>query len=141
MDYVCLYSAYLNCEVKVVHHIGYMNYLEGNHVKYFMIIIPPLLLVVYPLVFKLLGLCKLSESKLAGILWRVMPIQLLDSFQSSFKDNFRFFAGLYFFYRAIVFASYAYCRIRLQFYSIVKVTASPTTCCTCYISAIQGENP
>ena len=130
LDYFCLYSIKFNCKVKVVYRIGYMNYLEGEHIKYaiialfvlvFMIIIPPLLLIVYPLVFKLLGLCKLSESKLAGILWRVMPIQLLDSFQSSFKDNFRFFAGLYFFYRAIVLAAYAYCRRLLQFYSVVQL--------------------
>ena len=130
LNYVCLYSTNFKCEVKVVNRIGYMNYLEGDHVKYaiiaifvliFMIIIPPLLLILYPLVFKLLGLCKLSESKLAGILWRVMPIQLLDSFQSSFKDNFRFFAGLYFFYRAIILAAYAYCWGLLQFYSIIQL--------------------
>ena len=130
LDYFCLYSINFKCEVKVVYLIGNMNYLEGEHIKYaiialfvsvFMIIIPPLLLIVYPLVFKLLGLCKLSESKLAGILWRVMPIQLLDSFQSSFKDNFRFFAGLYFFYRTIVLAANAYCREPLQFYSVVQL--------------------
>ena len=43
-----------------------------------------------------------SESKLAGILWRVIPIQLLDAFQSLFKDEFCFFARLYFLYRAVV---------------------------------------
>ena len=50
-----------------------------------------------------------------------MPIQLLDSFQSSFKDNFRFFAGLYFFYRAIVLAAYAYFWRLLQFYSVIQL--------------------
>ena len=130
LDYFCLSSADSSCLEKVVYRIGYMKYFHGDHVIYaiiaifvlvFMIIIPPLLLIVYPLVFKLLGLCKLSESKLAGVLWRVMPIQLLDSFQSSFKDNFRFFAGFYFFYRAIVLAAYAICRRLLQFYSVVQL--------------------
>ena len=126
----CLYSTNLYCEVKVMNYIGYMNYLEGEHVKYALVaifslivmtIIPPLLLLLYPLVFKLLGLCRLSESKLAGILWRVIPIQLLDAFQSSFKDEFRFFAGLYFLYRAMVLGAYAYTKTVLQFYSIVQL--------------------
>ena len=130
LTYFCLYSTDFYCKEKAVNHIGYMNYFEGDHVKYaiaaifvliFLIIIPPLLLLLYPLMFKLLGLCKLSESKLVGFLWRVMPIQLLDSFQSSFKDNFRFFAGLYFFYRAIILSAYAYTRILLVFYIIVQI--------------------
>ena len=130
LDYFCLYSVNFTCEVKVVNRIGYMTYFHGEHIKYaiiallvliFFIIIPPLLLILYPLVFKLLGLCKLSESWLASILWRVMPIQLLDSFQSSFKDNFRFFAGLYFFYRATILGAYAYCQHLLPFYSIVQL--------------------
>ena len=72
-----------------------------------MVMIPPLLLIVYPLGWKALAMCGLSESK-----WvRGIPIErlkpLLDSFQSCFKDNFRFFAGLYFIYR--VFAQVTYC--------------------------------
>ena len=130
LTYFCLYSTNFYCEEKAVNRIGYMNYFEGDHVKYaiaaifvliFLIIIPPLLLLLYPLMFKLLGLCKLSESKLVGFLWRVMPIQLLDSFQSSFKDNFRFFAGLYFFYRALVLVAFAYSWTLLQFYVIVQL--------------------
>ena len=126
-----------------------MDYLEGEHVKYaavailllmFMVIIPPLLLLLYPLVFKLLGLCRLSESKLAGILWRVIPIQLLDAFQSSFKDEFRFFAGLYFLYRAMVLGAFAYTQAVLQYYSIVQlimILAGNT--CTLHLPTTQGE--
>ena len=130
LNFFCLYSTNFQCEEKAVNRIGYMNYLEGDHIKYaivaifvliFLVIIPPLLLLLYPLVFKLLGLCKLSESKLAGILWRVMPIQLLDSFQSSFKDNFRFFAGLYFLYRAIAVGAYAYSQKLTVFYIVVQI--------------------
>ena len=130
LAFFCVYSYDLKCEEKVVNRAGNMNYFEGDHVKYaisaifilvFMIIIPPVLLLIYPLLFKLLGLCKLSESKLAMILWRVMPIQLLDSFQSSFKDNLRFFAGLYFLYRAIILGLYAYSPTLLIFYGLVQV--------------------
>ena len=130
LNYFCLYSTKFHCEVKVVHRMGYMTYLDGEHIKYaciavffliFMIIIPPLLLLFYPLMFKLLGYCNLSESKLTSVLWRVMPIQLLDAFQSSFKDELRFFAGFYFIYRAMVLGAFAYTPTALQFYSIVQL--------------------
>ena len=130
LNYFCLYSTKFHCEVKVVNRMGYMTYLDGEHIKYacitvffliFMIIIPPLLLLFYPLMFKLLGYCNLSESKLTSVLWRVMPIQLLDAFQSSFKDELRFFAGFYFIYRAMVLGAFAYTATVLQFYSIVQL--------------------
>ncbi len=126
----CLFSQGLSCEKSVVYRSGHMDYLGAEHLKYattaiifltVLVIIPPLLLLLYPLSFKALGICKLSESKIATVLWRVMPIQLLDSFQSSFKDNLRFFAGLYFLYRAIALAAYAYCRTLLQFYTVVEL--------------------
>ena len=125
-----LYTTNFHCEKKAVYLVGYMNYMEGAHIKYavvailaliFMIILPPLLLLVYPLVFKFLGYCKLSESRCATFLWRLMPIQVLDAFQNSFKDRFRFFAGLYFFYRAIILAAYGYSETVFQFYSAVQL--------------------
>ena len=130
LNYFCLYSTQFHCEVKVVNRMGYMTYLDGEHIKYacvavfvliFMIIIPPLLLLFYPLMFKLLGYCNLSESKLTSVLWRLMPIQLLDAFQSSFKDELRFFAGFYFIYRAMVLGAFAYTATMLQFYSVVQL--------------------
>ena len=62
---------------------------------------PPVLLLVYPLMNKSLALLGLEEKKpfqilLLSISW-LKP--LLDSFQGCFKDNLRFFAGLYFLYR------------------------------------------
>ena len=130
LAYFCLYSTNFHCEKKVVNYMEYMVYFQEDHLKYaipavlvviFFIILLPLMLLVYPLMFRVLGLCHLSESRLAVILWRLMPIQLLDSFQGSFKDNFRFFAGLYFLYRAIILCAYAYCSTLLQFYSVVQL--------------------
>ena len=129
LNFSCLYSANFDCKVRVVHCAGHLTYLEGEHVPYaivaflvliFMIMIPPLLLLVYPLMFKLFGLCNLSETKLVTILWRMMPIQFLDAFQSSFKDKYRFFAGLYFLYRATILAFFVCCQSWLEFYSIVQ---------------------
>ena len=66
-------------------------------------VVPPLLLLAYPLsnkVFAFLGIeksttCIYQKFRLSSL----KP--LLDSFQGSFKDNMRFFAGLYFLYRWI----------------------------------------
>ena len=130
LNFFCLCSTNFHCEARAVYLAGYMNYFEGAHIKYavvallaliFLIIIPPLLLLLYPLVFKCLGLCKQSESKISAFLWRLMPIQILDAFQSSFKDRYRFFAGLYFLYRAIILAVYAYSGTVFQFYSAIQL--------------------
>ena len=130
LNFSCLYSANFHCRVKVVHLAGHLTYLEKEHVPYalvafmfliFMIIIPPLLLLTYPLMFKLFGLCNLSETKLVTILWRMMPIQFLDAFQSSFKDKYRFFAGLYFLYRAAILALYVWCQSWLDFHLAVQL--------------------
>ena len=130
LNYSCLYSANIHCAVKVVHQAGHLTYFEGEHIPYaiaavlvllFMIVIPPLLLLSYPLMFKLFGLCGLSETRLVTTLWRMMPIQFLDAFQSSFKDKYRFFAGLYFLYRAAIFAFYVCTQSLLEFYSSVQL--------------------
>ena len=130
LTYSCLYSVKVKCEVYVVTYAGHLEFLTGAHIPYaavaflvlfVMIIMPPLLLLAYPLVFKLLGLCKLSETKLSLILWRVMPIQFLDAFQSSFKDRYRFFAGLYFLYRAAILALYVCTQSWMDFYSMVQL--------------------
>ena len=130
LNYFCLYSKDQECENKIVYRVGYMTYFKGDHTKYailavmvllFMVILPPLVLVIYPLGFKVLSFFKLSESKLTALLWRVMPIQLLDAFQSSFKDEYRFFAGLYFLYRALILGAFAYSRTLNTFYVIVQM--------------------
>ena len=71
--------------------------------------------------FKLLGVCKLSESRIVSILWKGIPIQLLDTFQSSFREKYRFFAGLYFLYRTAVVGAFAVTRTVLQFYSTAQL--------------------
>ena len=130
LNYFCLYSMDQKCEDKFVYRVGYMTYFKGEHVKYastavvvliFMVMLPPILLMVYPLGFKVLGLCRLSESRLSAVLWRLMPIQLLDAFQSSFKDEYRFFAGLYFLYRALILGAFAYARTLTSFYIVVQI--------------------
>ena len=99
----------------VVFFSGEHEYLGTKHVTYilpavifllFIVLAPPILLIMYPLGFKLLALCKLSELKMVTRAANIIPIQLFDSLQSCFKDKFRFFSGLYFFYR--VFPQFLY---------------------------------
>ena len=95
-----------------VWHNGNFRYFKTEHLPYALPallcllligIIPPFLLLVYPLVNKILAFFGIEESKIVNLLSHMLPISslkpLLDSFQGCFKDNLRFFAGLYFIYR------------------------------------------
>ena len=65
--------------------------------------LPPVLLLTYPLLNKLLDYLGLEDKKYVKVICAILPIAslkpLLDSFQGCFKDRLRFFAGLYFLYR------------------------------------------
>ena len=109
----CIYDYNFRCLRTIAFYSGSLTYFKGIHIIYavvaiiffkFIVILPALLLLFYPLFFRFLGLCNLSESRAAMFSWRMMPIQLLDSFQNPFKDEYRCFAGLYFLYRAVAIA-------------------------------------
>ncbi len=102
----------------IVYVSGHLDYMKGHHLYYALpaflcvvvLLIPiPTALLVYPLFLKLFSLCGLAESKMVKCL--SVPFDkakpLLDSFQSSYKDNFRFVAGLFFVYRVLILFSYA----------------------------------
>ena len=87
-----------------------IEWLSGQHLPYailslllvfFMLFLPPILLVVYPLHYKVLAFLRIAEFRCVQIVFS--PLDKLkpffDSFQSCFKDKFRFFSGLYFIYR------------------------------------------
>ena len=69
-------------------------------------ILPPVLLLLYPLSNKVLAFFGYEESKIVSHISQKLPIHtlkpILDSFQGCFKDNLRFFAGFYFLYRWMV---------------------------------------
>ena len=101
-------------KITVVYYNGELEYFSGKHLAYalpallFLIVLglgPPLLLISYPLCYRIFGLLKISESKFVKILCKCIPLErfkpLYDSFQSSFKDEYRFYSGLYFIYRLI----------------------------------------
>ena len=100
--------------ITVVYYNGNHKYFHGKHLAYalpallFLIVFglgPPLLLMSYPLCYRLFGLLKISESKFVNVLCKFIPLErfkpMYDAFQSSFKDEYRFYSGLYFIYRLI----------------------------------------
>jgi hypothetical protein len=112
-----------------VTYYGGLEYFGHKHLPFaltaiffliFIGIIPPLLLLLYPLSLQILSLCKLSEHHIARLflkathIHRLMP--LFDSFQSCYKGKLRFFAGLYFLYKmSILFCrSYTMDLVRLM---------------------------
>ena len=66
-------------------------------------VLPPVLLLSYPLGNKVLDIFHLQDRKVVNYISLKVPISslkpLLDSIQCCYKDNLRFFAGLYFLYR------------------------------------------
>ena len=73
--------------------------------------IPPALLLLYPSINKIMAFCKISDSKVVVAASKLVPINklkpFLDSFQGCFRDELRFFAGIYFLYRWIALLLYA----------------------------------
>ena len=70
------------------------------------VVSPVIVLMLYPSCFKVVSFFKLEEFRCVSWLLQRVPHALLklfaDSFQSCFKDNMQFFAGLYFAYRIII---------------------------------------
>ena len=95
---------------RVLFYSGDHTGFDPVHIKYgvpailfalTMVIVPPVIFLLYPIIFKVLALCRLSELKIVTRISNIIPMQLFDSFQSCYKDNFRFFSGLYFIYRLV----------------------------------------
>ena len=88
------------------------------------VIIPPLLLLAYPLCYKIFSCLSTSESRGIVILCKIIPLEkfkpFFDSFQSCFKDEYRFFSGLYFIYRFVLLMSMALFHYR-NFYLVAEI--------------------
>lgn len=109
---------------------GDQKYFHGRHLRYAipaatflmtLVALPPILLLAYPLIFNVLSKCNLSEFKPVLLLSRLIPMQLLDSFQSCFKDSYRYFAGLYFLYRSLILATSTFSPSPFHIYVIIEL--------------------
>ena len=91
-----------------------IRYFRGKHLLYalpalFCLLtlgaLPPVLLLVYPILKKVLAYFGQDQSRLVKYSSRMVPVYrlkpLLDTFECCFRDKLRFFAGVYFMYRWI----------------------------------------
>ncbi len=113
---------------------GEFKYLEGPHLSYALpafyllvviTILPPVLLLSYPLCYRVLAFFRIQESKFSRVLCKVIPLEkykpFLDSFQGTFRDECRYFAGLYFLYRLLILLSFALWDNLLSFYVLNEI--------------------
>lgn len=124
-----------NSSIKtVVFYHGDVRYMDRDHIKYALpalffgitvVLVPPLLLLIYPLCYKVLAILHIEETRCINIICRVIPLEnmkpVFDSFQSCFKDKYRFFAGLYFFYRLLALLSFLLTDSLTKFYIALEV--------------------
>ena len=121
------------CKDYVVHYHGSTVHFSKAHLPYalpavfFLVIItalPTVLLLVYPVHYKILALLKLNENRRVQQISRAIPIEKLkpffDSFQSCYKDNFRFFSGLYFIYRLSILVISSFSKSLGFFYILIE---------------------
>ena len=107
-----------------VTYYGGLPYLGKTHFFYaipailcttFLVVLPPLFLLLYPLIPHLLSLCGLNEHPVVNKALQILCINrllpLFDSFQSCYKDKMRFYAGIYFLYRVAAFLAYMHSEI------------------------------
>ena len=114
---------------------GELTYFRGKHLIY---AIPSVVILatfglvrptfsshnISPLL-QVLALLKLNESKFSRVLCTYIPLEkmkpLFDSFQSSFKDRYRFFSGLYFIFRLVALAIQGISDDLRVFYTAIQV--------------------
>ena len=108
-------------------------------------LLPPALLLTYPLFNKVLAVLGLENQKVINIISQKLPNNslkpLLDSFQGCFKDNLRFFAGLYFLYRwttLLVYFTKDYSNYYTTVGSILLFILTIHTICQPYIKRVHN---
>lgn len=100
------------------HHVPYV--ILSSLLIFFILFLPPTLLLIYPLHYRVLSFLRIAEYKYIQVFFS--PLEKLkpffDSFQSCFKDEFRFFSGLYFVYRLSMFVILANTTAHISFFLI-----------------------
>ena len=134
---------------------GNILYFSSEHLRYALPalfcllsigLVPPIFLLAYPLLNKVLSTLGCENIKIIDKLsqklsfYKFKPI--FDSIQGCFKDNFRFFAGLYFLYRWIILIVYMNTNGFSAYYTAVGCVflfiLTLHTICQPYISRIHN---
>ena len=103
-----------------VTYYGGLPYFKGEHLYFAvpavivlitLVTLPPLYLTIFPLLLYVLTFCGLSEHPAVTVTLNLLQVNrlkpLTDSFQASYKDRMRPFAGLYFLYRVALLSTYS----------------------------------
>ena len=87
-------------------------------------VLPLIVLLAYPQLNRILVFCNVEESRIITFISSKLPISsikpLIDTFQGCFKDNLRFFAGLYFLYRFVLLLFDVFLLLFSQFYTAAE---------------------
>ena len=130
LTFVGLYGEGEKQKLKVTFYGG-IEYLKKEHIDYavpasvylvLVVTLAPILLLIYPFHLKLLALCGSGRGQFVSQILlsnKVKPI--LDSFQGTFKDNCRCFAGLYFLYRIAILSAAAFTLTALEAHLITEL--------------------
>ena len=113
----------------VVFYNGDIKWMGIRHLPYaipaivsslVLVVLPPVILSTYPIHYKILSALKIKETSCVRSIFkpleRLRPI--LDSFQSCFKDEYRFFSGLYFFYRFLILLNSAISTLQNMYFAV-----------------------
>ena len=136
----------------VVFRNGEIDYFSKAHLPYALPaiaclltfgIIPPVLLITYPLHYRVIAILGLHEKQWFSKISKYISLErmkpLLDSFQSCFKDKCRFFAGLYFFYRFLLLLLFAVTPSYTVFYAVVEIQLIVTLAVHAYVQPYQKQ--
>ena len=114
-----------------VFRMGNQHYFSGWHILcgiaaivgiLTIVTITPLCLVLYPVIFKAIPASFQEKRIVASCIAKIESLKpVFDAFQGSYKDEYRFFAGLYFLYRAMFVGVFALIGIHLASLSIAQV--------------------
>ncbi len=118
----------------VVFLSGNIEFFSSEHLPYaipailvllFFCALPPLVLIAYPASNKIPWRENWPRLPFRWFRRHVFDLNtlkpLLDSFQGCFKDDYRFFAGLYFLYRIAIAAEFAFTTSPIEFYVCLEV--------------------
>ena len=121
---------------KRVWYDGDIEYFSPRHLPYALPalamlltigVIPPVILLTYPAIFRVLRALKVPDSYTDKCLVPFNTLKpFLDAFQDTFKEHLKFFAGIYLLYRWIGVSIYAVSPNYIIFYAAVEMVLLAT---------------
>ena len=134
LGFTYLYTKGHKYKQTIVQYQGDMLYFHSQHLPYailalicliFVVVLPAAILLLYPSCFRVVSLLHLGDKKCISWMLQRIPHAYLkpfaDSFQSCFKDNLRFFAGLYFVYRLALLSAWLMSSLLTQRLMLVQL--------------------